>query len=326
MIAVLVMCFSAVVFAEDKVDIKVSGLVFAHYQFMLSNSKADDGTDIGSFNSFDVSRIYLNADAKLDEKFSAFIQLEANKLSRDPWSAAAVDNTPYVKQANIKIKDIYPGAMLMLGLIPSPWRGFEEGIWKHRFVSKTSEDIDGLLKATDRGVGIKAKWQKFDYDVLIVNGEGTGSDTNKYKDFIGKVSYAPGTVEGLKINLYGQKGDSDSGFERNRIFLGASYESEKWNGMVTYLTAKDKGKSGKGFSLHGVFNIDPKKWVFARYDNWDPDKDTTDDASSRFILGAGHKIREFMRGALSYQSLSRQKESATKKDRSGLYYSIEVKF
>ncbi len=321
--------FSGVCRADElKPEVKISGLAFGQGVFFMGNSESDAGSNLGSFSSFDIPRVYLNTEAKLDDRITAFVQLEANKISVDQWSSAAVDKTPYIKQANIKIKDIYPGATLSLGQIPMPWRGLEEGIWKHRFVSKVSEDIEGFTNAVDRGVGLKGKCMedKVEYDVLIVNGEGANNETNKYKDFIGRVSFAPGNVSGLKLHLYGHKGDYDDGKLRNRTIFGVSYESEKWNGMLTYYGGNDKAKGVRGISLHGVFNLDEKKWVFGRYDNWDPDKDAADDKSTRFILGVGHKIANSVRGALSFQSLSREKETATKKDRNALYYSLEVKF
>lgn len=315
--------------ADDvKPEVKISGLMFGQAVFFMGNSKTDTGGNISSFSSFDIPRVYLNTEVKLDDKITAFVQLEANKISIDQWSSAAVDKTPYIKQANIKYKDIFKDATLSLGQIGTPWNGFEEGIWKHRFVSKVLPDLQGFLGSVDRGVGLKGKLLdgKIEYDAQIVNGEGAANETNKYKDFIGKVTFIPGSVAGLKLHLYGQKGDYTGGLVRNRTIVGISYESEKWNGMINYYGGNDKAKGVRGISVHGVFNIDPKKWVFARYDNWDPDKDTNDDKSTNFILGVGHKISDRVRGALNYQSLSREKETATKSNRNALYYSLEVKF
>src|SRR3989338_5912142 len=129
MVAVGLSCFvfTAGVRAEEKKpEVKISGVIFTNYEFVLSDFLLD-GTKAGNFNSFDVSRIYLNADVKYDEKFKGFVQLENNIIGKDPWTAKAVANAPFVKQALLEMKDIYPGAKLMFGLIPNPWRGYEEG-------------------------------------------------------------------------------------------------------------------------------------------------------------------------------------------------------
>jgi hypothetical protein len=66
-------------------EVKPGGTIFAHYEFATSQHLAN-GTTSQGYNAFEVSRIYLNADAKYDEKVSAFLQLEANLSSRDSKS------------------------------------------------------------------------------------------------------------------------------------------------------------------------------------------------------------------------------------------------
>ncbi len=328
-IALVLFLLQSLCFADEKIETKFSGLIFANYEYVLSQYVAD-GTPAGNFNSFDIGRIYLNADAKFSEKVRGFVQLEDNLISKDPWSAKKTDNAVYVKQALLEFKDIYPGAKIMFGLIPNPWRGFEEGIWKHRFVSKILDDIEGLFAATDRGVRLNAKVKNLEYDFSIVNGEGTkGNETNKYKDFIVKLAYSPfseGAKKGLKLNVYGQKGNYDVGLNRNRLFAGVSYESDKFNAMGTYYVSGDKGVRGNGFSLHTTVNLSPKRWVFARYDNWDPNKDMSNDASSRVILGFGYKMADAIRSTIDVQMLSRQQETAASKNQSAIFYHVEVKF
>lgn len=321
--------------AENKPEIKISGLIYANYEYALSRELVD-GTPAANFNSFDVGRIYLNAEAKYSDTIRGFLQFENNIVAKDPWTGTVSANGVFLKQAFLEVKNIYPGANVKFGLIPNPWRGFEEGIWKHRFVSKIQDDIEGLLAATDRGIRLNGKKSLFEYDMAIVNGEGPkGNETSKYKDYIAKLSVGPFSSEdgknGLKMNLYGQTGRYGVDQEKDRLFGGLSYESEKWNAMATYETAKDEAAKGtllkkKGYSIHTVVNLNPKSWVFGRYDKWDPDTNTADDGRTRYILGYGYTLTDGIRASLNYQATRQEKEGAANKDQSALFYHIELKF
>lgn len=316
-------------------DAKISGVIFAHYEAVTSEFLSN-GTKAAGRNEFDVSRVYLNAAAPLDERFSGFLQLEANLSSRDNTS-----NQVFLKQAYLEMKEVYPGAKLMFGLIGTPWRSFEEGIWKHRFAAKILEDEEGLMYATDRGLRLSGKLPHIAYDAMVANGEGTGArgttgnETNKYKDYIGKISVSPvaeGTLAGLKLNAQVQKGSRGQDLTRDRLLAGASYEGGRFNLMGTYVGSSDRTAAGgalvkgAGFSIHAVADVAKTCWVFARYDSWDPDLDTSDDAHSRVIAGMGHRLTEGARVALDYQALVQEKEAAARKDQGLASLHLEVKF
>lgn len=313
-------------------EVKMSGLVFTHYEYVLSNYLAD-GTTAQSQNSFDVGRVYLNAEAKFTPKIKGFVQYEVNLLTRD-----ATANSVYLKQGLLEISDIYPDAKIMLGLIPSSWRGYEEGIWKHRFVSKILDDIEGFFGATDRGVRLSGKIPHVAYDLAIINGEATKANetkASKYKDYTAKVAISPfkeGPLEGLKINAYLHDGAYDQDLPRDRVLAGLSYESKKFNLMGTSYNAKSRATpasaeaKGEGFSVHGVYNLTDQAWVFARFDQWDPDKNVNDDARSRVFGGVGYKIADGVRITVDYQGLTREKETATSKDENVLFTHFELKF
>lgn len=308
----------------EAAETKISGVIFADFNFVLSEY-LKSGTTAYNINSFDVSRAYLNADAKFTDTIKGFVQYEVNLITLDGTS-----NSVYLKQALLEIKDIYPDAKIMFGLIPNPWRGYEEGIWKHRFVAKILDDIEGFFPATDRGVRLNAKASIVEYDLGIYNGEGTKSnESNKYKDYIGKIAVSPFTeeqVKGLKLNLYYHKGNYDTDLPRDRILAGVSYESKKVNAMLTSYNADTKKVKSDGISVHSVLNLTEKEWVFARYDLYDPDKDKTDDARSRMFLGLGYKITDGVRATVDYQSLTQEKETSTSRNQSILFWHLEVKF
>lgn len=318
----------------DKIETKVSGVIFAEYGYVLSDNLAD-GKDAAGFNAFDISRIYLTGDAKFNDKVSAIVQLETNLFSKEIWNSTTTANTTYLKQAALKIKDFCPvtKATLWAGFIPVPWRGYEEKIWKHRFVAKLLDDIEDLGKSTDRGIKVTGSTGIVEYDLAMLNGEGTkANETNKYKDYDLRTAIDIPTVEGLKLNLYYQDGNKGQNLPRDRFFGGLSYESKLFNAMATYYQTKDRNdlasaeKKGKGFSLHSVVNLTERHWVFARFDQFDPNKDTADDKKNRVIAGLGCKLTDGVKATLDYQTQLREKETATAKDVAVLFSHLEVKF
>lgn len=318
--------------AAQAAEVKIGGLIFAQYEYVVSDHLAD-GTTSYDQNSFDVGRVYFNADAKFDDRVKGFLQYEVNLVTRE-----GTTNSVFLKQAFIEIKDVYPDAKVMVGLVPSLWRGYEEGIWKHRFVAKLLDDFEGINTATDRGARISGKLSYLDYDLAVANGEGVKANevkASKYKDFTAKAAVAPfkeGPLAGLQINCYGQSGNYGRGLARDRVFSGLSYESKRFNAMGTFFSLKDQKTAassldkGRGVSFHGFYNLPKTWWVFGRYDRWDPNKEKDDDARSRVITGIGREITQGVRAALDYQTLTRQKETASAKDESLASLHFELKF
>lgn len=322
-------------------EVKVSGLIFADYAAVTSRFLSN-GERARGRNEFDVSRIYLNAGSSFDEHLGGFLQFEANLVSREPLSSGST-NQVYLKQAYLEYREVYPGAKLQFGLVGTPWRAFEEGIWKHRFVAKILDDEEGLAPASDRGVRLSGAVPRVAYDLMAGNGEGTGArgtsgnEPNKYKDVTGKISVSPfasESLKGLKVNVLYQRGQKVAGWVRDRAYGGLSYESSRFNLMGAYYSSRD-GKSvatgtdtvkGAGFSMHTVIPVSQRSWVFARWDRWDPDRLALHDARSRWILGAGHAPAEGVRVALDYQGLIQQKQTATRKDQGSASLHVEVRF
>ena len=318
-------------------DVKLGGLIFTHYEYVLSDHLAN-GSRADSRNAFDVSRVYLNAASKLDERTDVFIQLETNLSSRENTA-----NQTFLKQAWVRWNEIYRGASLRVGLVPSPWRAFEEGIWKLRFVAKILEDEEGLLSATDRGVLISGKSPHISYDALISNGEGTGArsttgnETNKYKDYAARISVAPfsgPTLQGLKFNIQFDEGKRMAGWPRDRAFSGLSYECDRFNMWGAYYSSRD-GKSvatgtdtvkGAGFSFHTIINLPKGYWVFGRFDQWDPDTNVADDAHHRIYYGAGKNLSENVRVSVDQQLLRQEKVTTNQKNQNIIFTHVEVKF
>lgn len=318
-------------------DLKVSGLVYAQYEAVVSRSLAN-GTPANDRSAFDINRVYLNFGAPIDERFSSFVQLEANLLSRDDTA-----NQVYLKQALLEWKEIYPGAKVMFGLVPMPWRGLEESVWRHRFVSRIMEDQEGLLSATDRGVRLTGTVPRVTYDLVVSNGEGTGgrssasNDADKYKDYAAKVAYSPfldGALTGLKLNAQLHKGNKIARWPRDRVLAGASFESARFNAFAAYMASRDGAAvvggtgtvRGQGFTTHGSVFLTKKTWLFARCDFWDANTALSADGHFRVIAGVGYTPADQVRFSADYQAVLQEKQAAARRDQAVAGVHVEVKF
>lgn len=319
-------------------DVKLSGQIYTHYEYANSEFFMN-GARAENFNAFDVGQVQLNASSRLNDRMDAFLKAETTMLSRDNTS-----NQLYLKQAWLRLNGIFPGANLRFGLVPyHVWRDHEENIWKHRFVAEILEDIEKLLPASDRGVLLSGTWRQFSYNAAITNGEGMGARTtagnevNKYKSFTGKVSLAPfenETLRGLKFNSQFQYGQKFNAWPRNRIFYGISYESQKFSGSASWHTSKDglavaaatSTLQGEGFSVYGVFFVNKNYWLFGRWDVWDSDVGTADNAHDRIIYGIGAKLAESVRLALDHQLILQQQIASNRRNQSLLAVHAEIKF
>ncbi|MCB4792259.1 MAG: hypothetical protein LHV68_10295 [Elusimicrobia bacterium] len=348
-VAVLLLVIaSTVIRAENKIETKFSGVIFVNYM-MLTSEFAKGGSAAKNFNSFDISRVQLGAKSKFSENVGSFIQFEANMYSCDSMKNQYTDNIVYLKQAYLEYKELYPNGTLLFGLIPSAWTGFEESMWKNRFVEKLSADEDLSVPTTERGIKVKGKVSIADYEAIVMNGEGnkvasgsggafnsaTTTEVNQYKDAALRVAVSPFDSEdlkGIKINGYIQQGwGAIVDIKRNRLFYGASYEATKLNAMATLYTTEGNGASltnpkGSGLSIFGNYTFMDTKYVFARYDSWDPNKDVSNNAYSRIILGIGQNIVDNVRVALAYSAITQELESSSAKNQGIASANVEVKF
>lgn len=328
-LAVFVLFSSGAAVAEDKIETKVSGVIFANYDYTVSEFLSN-GNPANSINSFEIGRVQVNVAAKFSDKYNAFVQLETNLITRD-----ATANQSYLKMAYLEFNGIYPKASLRAGFVNTLWVDFENAVWKYRFVSKTLPDEDIKLPTTDRGLRLKGSMPFLTYEAMAVNGEGTGArnvsgnEVNKCKDYAARIAVSPfenGDWKGFKINFYAHQGYSDIDKARNRLFGGLSYESAKWNAMTNYYAADDNNVKGAGYSAHGSFAVTKDKEVFARCENWDKNTDVSDNAYSRIIGGISQQVISNIRLALSYQSIIQEKETPTQKNQNVVSANLGVKF
>ncbi|GEM_PF-3372578 len=334
--------FSSLILVNSRpahaVELKTGGLIFAQYERVTSHH-LKDGTPAQDFNAFDVSRIYINADAKYNDTLSGFINLEADLVSRE-----TKNNRVFLKSAELRWGT--DSARIYFGLIGVPWRALEETVW-HRFVSKDLEDVEGIGLATDRGIRLSGKIPYLSYHLMMANGEGTGADGlagnettavnggGKLKDYIAMVSLTPfetlgDSVKGFKISAMVQKGDKNETTLRNRAFAGIAYDSKHIKAVANYYNADNSSTTfasrGEGISLYTIIYPNEKWWILARFDQYNPNIVAGGFSHNRIIYGAGYLITKGVRISLDHQYLHQERRTAALQDESVVSLHTEIKF
>lgn len=286
-------------------DVKMTGLIFGQYNHYLSDSDMSGTANMLNRSEFTISRIYMNAEAKFSPTIKSKIVLEGNSTT--------AGNAVFVKNAFMEWA-VADEVNVFFGLIGTPWIGFEEGIWGRRFVKKTYQDEEGILKSADKGIGLgwKLPGGYGDLHAVYVNGEGNSAvelaaNEGRFKDVLARMTIIPlpgdESLSGLKLHAYIQQGQVKGGaFQARHRMIGAlSYQAASYHLMASYVTGQDGSGTADvdltGFSVHG--SIKPLKdvGVFGRMDSYK--KSTTE--YTRYTVGVDQKLAEGVRISLNDQ-------------------------
>jgi hypothetical protein len=241
---------------------------------------------------FQFRRIYLGYDYDISKKFSAQFLLAAE----DDITAGDVLSdgkfAPYIKLANIRWKNIFPGSDVVFGLQPTPaFATTSEPVWAYRSIERTIMDIR-RTSSFDLGISLQGHLPKndnFSYTLMVSNGTGARPETDAMKWFWGDVNYKFFNKK-LIVDLYGDfaRLNLAPGFRHERstgklfvaytvpnVTIGveafvntlmADDISTRGNGTRDTTTTKAYGVSVFG---RGKLYKDKLGW-FARYDNYNP--------------------------------------------------------
>lgn len=163
------------------------GQVFADYFYKAHADSFKRGfnqyaTFPKNSNAFQIRRVYLGYKYKLSERFSADILLES--------TLGNGKTTLYIKYANLRWKNIFPGTDFVIGRMKTPtFSTLTDKIWGYRSVERTITDMHGH-PSNDLGAALWGKFDKqgrFGYSLMIGNGSGTGLIDDRFKKFYGEI-------------------------------------------------------------------------------------------------------------------------------------------
>ncbi|MDX8383773.1 MAG: hypothetical protein R8M45_06815, partial [Ghiorsea sp.] len=312
-------------------DIKVSGKVFFDYNIHSSTKAGVTDKTAGG----NVSRTYLSAKKKIDKTWSAKLTLDS-AYDKVAGPAGMKSNQVFLKKAQLTGKFLNKAVNVKLGIIGTPWIGYEDKLGKHRHVSKSFADTHKLGSSADAGIGVFGKIMDgmISYDIVSINGGGYGNTKITDKtDLELRVGTKP--IKGLTLDLgyrTGYKGKFVAGSKEDKNTLmqvlvtygqkindlsyraGFNYISnDVKNELPAGVTTNEKGTEFWAWARQGDFG------GFIRNESWDNGV-TTASTEKRIVFGADYYAAKGVIVSLVSDSTTDVKGvSGDKKSKTGLF-------
>jgi hypothetical protein len=254
------------------------------------------------YNSFDVTRGYLNILARLNDRVSVRFTPDVR-----PTTDASLDRNLALRleYASLDVK-VTDNMQVMFGLHEMPWLTFEETLNRYRvlgpFFSERAwtDDSLGLLPGpTDLGASIKYSRERSDFHVGVYNGEGGGrAEIDAYKSFDGRATFRPFAEDSelgkVSISGFYQYGWYAEDRPRNVAIAMGAYESTRIALTAQYLQATDnpfiaQDVQRRGMSFFGEARQGVTGWagIFG-LDLFDPNAEADGDNMRRTVFGGAH--------------------------------------
>ncbi len=346
----VLMILAIFVFASSAIasDTKVYGRMY--YQWMMDQS---DGSD--NFNEFSVNRAYVTLKSKLSEKSYVRITTDLKETDIDGKTRYDV----LVKYAYFSaIPDFGGGRLtLKLGLQPTMYFATQNKLWGRRYLSKTVGDLNKFLTTSDLGfsatvaLGNDGKYGKVTGAVFNGTAYSDLEEMNKQKDFAGFLMLTPlsdnpdfsrSTIiaqyyagwqnmafDTMQSGDYGRTLMSagamlgyqnmlDLGIDMHwqTVGMGAGTQDMKASGMSFYGTLY-LGELAKDTRFLSTLNL------FGRYDMYDPNTETDNDAEKLMIFGLECNPLKGIKASFNYRNETFDNNNP---DVKGLYFNTLFKF
>ena len=276
---------SHAVHAQEK--IKLSGLAFADYEYLLASPvEGEEGQ-----NGFGYRRLYLTTDFTLSEAFSGRARLEANDA----------DPHPFVKDLYLKWS-ISQGAghQLIIGVSPPPVFAISEEVWGYRSLEKTILDRNGVVSSRDMGVAARGPITSggaLQYGLMVANNSGVRAETDKYKRVYGQLVWYP--AKPLTLTLGGDyAGYGDERTDGTTLHAFAGYQTRPFRvgieGFVNriHLAAAETGADTNdlaGITVFAAVRLGKAWEVVARFDQVERDLGGIETGESFFMAGLAYQ-------------------------------------
>ncbi|MGH7583834.1 MAG: hypothetical protein ACREL5_11465 [Gemmatimonadales bacterium] len=219
----------------------------------------------------------------------------------------------------------------------------------------TLYDRNGFFPSSDFGIGADGTWSgdAVNMQVGIFDGEGySNAPGDPGKDVEGRVSFRlaktnlANKVGGVRLTAFGQVGKATGGGSRSRFIGMLSYKSKQLTLAAEYGLRQDSTgantpkQKGAALGAYAILNIpNSKAALLVRYDNFDPNTDSTSagsptvgntaiDKQSRIIAGVSYAIAPNLRVMLDadINSLQYGSSNAFKVANQNLYFHTEFTF
>lgn len=295
---------------------RISGLAFGDLYGNLAGDPNHiydaSGTDLGQtnidgkkpitkdLNGFQIRRIYFQLDNDLSARIATRFRLEADSRSLTSDGKIGVA----VRSAYLQAKSLLPRTDLYFGMLVTPtWENSEE-FWQYRAVEKTVGDFRSIGSAVDVGLELKGfadPDHHVGYAALIGDGNGQKSETDRFK----KLYFAlPLRLGDLRLEPYAdfqsvrvkldvanpvQPESAAVNNDQSTWKLFAGYEFRRLAiGFEAIDRLNRKGpaptEEPRAFSYFARATASPTVAVFARLDQWNPNRRKADRVDSQLWI------------------------------------------
>jgi hypothetical protein len=249
-----------------------------------------------NFNAFDVTRGYLNIQARLTDRVRVRFTPDVR-----PTTDANLNENLALRMAyaslDAKVSD---NVSVMFGLHETPWLSFEESVNRYRVLGPFLAERIGLIPGpTDLGASIKFSGERMEIHAGVYNGEGDGrAEIDAYKSIDGRVTLHPfdndSELGNVHISGFYQYGWYAKDRPRNVAIVMANYEKPHLSATAQYLSATDNpfvavDVKRRGLSFFGEGRQGVTGWAgLGGVDFITPDVSNDASAQRRYIFGGAH--------------------------------------
>jgi hypothetical protein len=249
---------------ESKSGVKLSGVIYTYYQFTTY------GVDGNNFNKFDLDRVYLTAKANLTDNTRL-------QFTTDVYRQTDTSKNAFYPGVAIRVKFAYAEYLpasdfaVRIGMIPTHWQGFVDGLWKYRVLiaNITDNTRAGYTASADLGASATYTLPSKLGEVFfgIYNGAGYSSpEANRFKDFAVRATLTPLASQPLTVAAYYYKGGNESKIKQylgkdrwgalisyayQGVTVGVDYNEKRDQGKPSNITLEDTIQTGKAISFFG---------------------------------------------------------------------------
>lgn len=287
---------------------KVGATIFADFTLQSEPEVTDANGERVDLSSFNIGRAYLNVTGNLNRRIAFRVTPE---VTRETGNGSSLNGsyTTRLKFAYAQLNlDEWTtkGSWIRLGMIPTPYNEYVEGIYRYRFQGALFPDREGFIGSSDNGVAMRWMFPRERGDVTfgLYNGEGFNrAETNDQKSLQMRATVRPfttGAASGLRLGLFVNQDHYAAGAERQRIAPFVIFESPRGTAGLEMLSARDQTTrnaaevEARGFSLWATPRL-TKEWeILARHDKLEPNRDL-DGEKTRDIVGVSYWVPQLQK-------------------------------
>ncbi|MBD3384348.1 hypothetical protein GF407_05400 [candidate division KSB1 bacterium] len=237
------------------------GLFFGDYYWMAQHHN----NELENKNGFWIRRVFVTFDRSINDNWDARIRFEMNSAG----DFSSPDKlTPYIKDAYFRYQ--WNDTKIRLGISPTPSWYQVSKLWGYRHIERTPALLQKMYGSRDLGIAIQGSMlsNQILYHVMLGNGSGLGSETNKGKQFNASLALP---LKAFIVQLSGYY-ESLPDKQRRSLIQGLfGYHNENHRVGVLYARQQHKTTMDKRplsiLSFFGSKRFTNRLGLFARWDH-----------------------------------------------------------